>query len=198
MRSMNPGNSLHPWHDVLTRAAPGDHLAQTYRDSGFVAEAVGLFLGVGLQRGDPAIVISTKHHWKLTQAFLNDGGIDVAKARESGQLLILEAEEMLSRFLVGGMPDRGMFQKEVGRLICDVQKRAPRYSGLRAYGEMVDLLWQRKTLPAAIRLEEYWNELAKTTPFSLLCSYFMDPEDEEIRNGPLQSVRQTHSHLGLH
>lgn len=36
---------------------------------------------------------------------------------------------------------------------------------------MVALLWQQGNAEAAIRLEQYWNDLAKTHSFSLLCGY---------------------------
>jgi hypothetical protein len=51
---------------------------------------------------------------------------------------------------------------------------------VRAYGEMVDILWQAGNRDAAIRLEEYWNELAKLQTFSLFCAYRLDPLDSEL------------------
>lgn len=42
------------------------------------------------------------------------------------------------------------------------------------YGEMVNLLWEKGNLSAALRLEQLWNELGKTHSFALHCSYAMD------------------------
>ena len=56
---------------------------------------------------------------------------------------------------------------------------------VRAYGEMVDVLWKRGLTAAATRLELLWNQLAQTHRFSLLCGYSMgnfykDAAQEEI------------------
>ncbi len=65
---------------------------------------------------------------------------------------------------------------------------------MRAYGEMVDVLWQRGERDAAIRLEEFWNDLAKLQTFSLLCAYEMDPLDPAAYH-PLECVCKVHTHL---
>ncbi len=44
---------------------------------------------------------------------------------------------------------------------------------IRAYGEMVDVLWKKGQAVAAVRLEMLWNKLAATEDFSLLCGYAM-------------------------
>ena len=69
------------------------------------------------------------------------------------------------------------------------------YPTVRAYGEMVDMLWQQGKRDAAIRLEEYWNDLGKLQTFSLFCAYPMDPLDSKAYDGPLQCVCKAHSHL---
>jgi hypothetical protein len=42
---------------------------------------------------------------------------------------------------------------------------------MRAYGEMVNLLWQQGKTDQAIALEILWNQLAGIYDFSLLCGY---------------------------
>jgi hypothetical protein len=44
---------------------------------------------------------------------------------------------------------------------------------VRAYGEMVDVLWRAGQTVAAVRLEMLWNELAQNQSFALLCGYSM-------------------------
>ena len=44
---------------------------------------------------------------------------------------------------------------------------------VRAFGEMVNLLWKDGMTSAAIRLETLWNELARSYDFKLLCGYSM-------------------------
>src|SRR5262249_45292720 len=42
------------------------------------------------------------------------------------------------------------------------------------YAEMVDLLWRDGKEETALRLEGWWNELAATRSFRLLCGYHVD------------------------
>jgi hypothetical protein len=66
---------------------------------------------------------------------------------------------------------------------------------VRAYGEMVDVLWQRGERDAAIRLEEFWNDLARLQTFCLLCAYYIDHLDPAAYAGPLECVCKVHTHL---
>ena len=49
----------------------------------------------------------------------------------------------------------------------------PRQAGseVRAFGEMVALLWHQGNVAGAIALESLWNDLAQQQRFSLLCAY---------------------------
>ena len=55
---------------------------------------------------------------------------------------------------------------------------------VRAYGEMVALLWDDGLVNAAIQLEAMWNELGQAHPFSLLCGY---PAGSVTRDGYLDA-----------
>jgi hypothetical protein len=66
---------------------------------------------------------------------------------------------------------------------------------VRAYGEMTDVLWQKGQREAALRLEEYWTELATLQTFSVLCAYYLDNLDSKAYGGPLESVCKVHTHL---
>jgi hypothetical protein len=91
-----------------------------------------------------------------------------------------------------GTPDWNSFHAVVGGLIAELRLQ---YPTVRAYGEMVDILWQNGERDAAIRLEEYWNELGKLQTFSLFCAYFMDNLDAGTYGGPLECVCKVHTHL---
>jgi len=70
--------------------------------------------------------------------------------------------------------------------------RAEAELGVRAYGEMVALLWDEGNVTAAIELEALWNELAQQLPFSLLCAYANDPPDSD-RAGEIREVCLMHT-----
>jgi anti-sigma regulatory factor (Ser/Thr protein kinase) len=57
-----------------------------------------------------------------------------------------------------------------------------RVDEVRAYGEIVDLLWQAGNVQGTIELERLWNELISELDFTLLCGYHsgaaLSPEHE--------------------
>jgi hypothetical protein len=172
------------WNDVLREPAHGDHIVQTYQDPAFLAEAVADYLGTGLARGEAAIIIARPSH---SEVFLQK----LAGAGAPSQILVLDAEQTLARLMAGGMPQWNAFREVIGGLIAQVRLQ---YPAVRAYGEMVDLLWQEGKRDAAIRLEEYWNELGRLQTFSLFCAYAMDVLDPAAYAG-LQSVCKAHTHF---
>ena len=170
----------------------GDHIVQTYQDPALLADSVAEYLAAGLRAGEAAIVIARPQHQREFGAALARHGVSAQECVERGQLRLLDAEETLACFMADGMPQWKRFHQVVGGLIAEVRLH---YAGVRAYGEMVDLLWQRGSREAATRLEEYWNDLGKLQTFSLLCAYLMDPLDSQAYDGSLQCVCKTHSHL---
>ncbi len=155
---------------VLSAPADGDHLVQFYEDEAFLFDAVGRFLGAGLDAGDRLIVIATPEHRRGFVQRLH--GPDVDGAIAEGRLLLLDARETLGRFMVNGRPDGDRFR----RVLEDVLSRAAGGQNgvrIRAYSEMVDLLWRDGERSAAIALEHLWNEAGSWHAFSLLCAYAM-------------------------
>jgi hypothetical protein len=159
------------------------HVVQLYQEIGPLAQAVADYVAEGLRRGEAAVIIATPEH---RAAFLEKIG------RHEGQLIVLDAEDTLAKFMANGMPQWKAFHEVIGGLIAELRLR---YPTVRAYGEMVDVLWQRGERDAAIRLEEYWNDLGGLQTFSLFCAYRMDALDPDQYGGALESVCKVHSHL---
>ena len=172
------------WTEVLRTPCHGDHIVQTYQDPAFLADAVGEYLGTGLARGEAAIVIARPQN---TARFLQK----FKAPQDPGQLVVLDAEQTLARFMSSGMPQWKPFHEAIGGLIAQVRLH---YPTLRAYGEMVDILWQQGRREAAIRLEEFWNELTRLQTFSLFCAYHIDNLDPGAYGG-LEHVCKNHSHF---
>ncbi len=145
-----------------------DHVVQFYNDDGELTERVGGYLREAVLDGGVAIVIATAAHRAAFEARLADAGADVAAAVERGAYLAFDAEETLGRFMVDGQPDRAGFEEAVGSLIATTARSG---APVRAYGEMVALLWDDGLVGAAIELEALWNELGCRYPFSLFCAY---------------------------
>src|SRR5687768_5737504 len=148
-----------------------DHLVQFYEDEAVLTAAVARFLGEGLRAGDIVIAIATEPHKRAFERHLAAIGFDVTRTCASGQLVFLDAHETLSKFMRGGEPDRALFEAAVGAPIA--KQVAAGVARLRAYGEMVDVLWKQGDRNAAIRLEELRNDLQSRHVFTLLCAYAM-------------------------
>ncbi|MGQ0652094.1 MAG: MEDS domain-containing protein [Betaproteobacteria bacterium] len=185
-------NARADWRAVLEQPALGDHIVQVYQDREFLAEAVAEYIGAGLQRGEGAILIARPGHLRAFEHHLAFRGCRVQRLIEDGQLRMLDAQATLELFMRGGEPQWQAFHEAVGGVIAEMRLRFPT---VRAYGEMVDLLWQDGRRDAAIRLEEFWNDLARLQTFSLFCAYFMDNLDAGSYGGPLECVCKVHTHL---
>ncbi len=152
-----------------------DHIVHIHRDREFLLQAVTEYLEGGLQRGEAAIVIARPAlRSALTAHF---GG--------RADLHMLDAERTLARFMRDGMPQWEAFRGVVGDLIAETRLS---YPGVVAYGEMVDILWQAGQQDAAIRLEEFWNELGRLQTFSLFCAYQLDSLDDTAATERICSV----------
>ena len=135
----------------LEEPAPHSHGVQFYETEAFLFETVGQFVAAGLKAGNQVLVIATPEHRQGFTSRLESLGFPAAAA--ASQLTLLDARETLSRFMVGEMPDPDLFRDVVGSLMAGIQDAHPA-AAIRAYGEMVDLLWRDGTSRAAVRLEE--------------------------------------------
>lgn len=171
------------WPELLRHPGAKDHMVQVYRDREFLIEAVAEYVGTGLSLGEGAIIIARPEH---RARFARALGHDVFPA-----LRMLDAEETLSLFMVDGMPQWSAFHAVIGGTIAEMRLQ---YPTVRAYGEMVDILWQRGEQQAAMRLEEFWNDIAQLQTFSLLCAYAMDPLQAANYAG-LERLCRCHTHL---
>jgi PAS domain S-box-containing protein len=99
---------------------------------------------------------------------------------------------LLDKFMVNGEPDRDRFTRVVGCLLVRILRNGPR---IRAFGEMVAILFERNNSPAAIRLEELWNELAESYRFILFCAYPMSLFKGNAQSGNFRAVCDQHSRV---
>ena len=170
------------------------HAVQFYKDDKSLAKTVAAFVSDGLRTGHPAVIIATPTHSKAIAHALSVYGFDTDELRRTGQLQMLDAEKVLATFMVGSTPDPVLFKSNVGDVIerlCQNRKPCP----VRAYGEMVDVLWQRGNTDGAIRLEILWNQLASNYDFSLLCGYSIGQFYKETRDPRCVEVQAEHSHV---
>lgn len=155
--------------DMRDAAAGEDaHVVKFYENDAELVQAVAPYLAAAIRADEVVVVIATGAHRRAFESVLDDDGLDLEQARADGRLLCLDAAATMSTFTTNAKIDRGAFREIIGGVIrCAAATGRP----VRAYGEMVALLWDAGDVLAAIELEMLWNELARELPFSLFCSY---------------------------
>jgi hypothetical protein len=140
-----------PWHHVVAEAAPCDHIVQLYQDEDFLSRAVCRFAGAALSNGEGIIVVPTLPHWNAIRPCLEAEGVDVEAARKRGQLTVVDADELLPRFMKEAMPDSTVFLGLAGDAIAKA-RGGSHYPKVRWWGEMVNVLWERGDVAASMTL----------------------------------------------
>ena len=172
--------------------AVSGHAVQFYERETYLLDGLTDYIGSALTANGAGIVIATRPHRDGLAQRLKARGLDVMGAGAQGRYVALDARDMLARFMVDGWPDPARFDDTVGTLIAKTRERAPQ---IRAFGEMVALLWADGNREAAIRLEELWNELATRMPFSLLCAYPIEAFHDTTHTKPFADMNATHTQV---
>lgn len=167
------------------------HAVRFYKDADSLCRIVASFLDEGLSANQPAVAIATEDHRAGIVKCLRERSLDVDALLKTGDLLLLDAEDLLAEFMVDGMPDRMRFTHTVAPVIENAC-RGRKDCVVRAYGEMVDVLWKAGHVGAATRLEMLWNGLARTQSFSLLCGYAMG---NFYKDGAVDDICSHHTHV---
>jgi hypothetical protein len=148
--------------------SPCEHLVQVYVEESPFLDALTGFVAGGIRADEGVVVIATSVHRRALEVRLQSEGIDLDLAAKRDNYIPLDADETLAKFMTGPWPDEGRFTK----VVADVLERARRGGRrVRAFGEMVALLWAKGQYPATVRLEQLWHECCHKGAFSLFCAY---------------------------
>jgi hypothetical protein len=170
------------------------HNVQFYSDDSLLIDGFILFLWAALKTGNPAVFIGTASHRKTLLERLHAESPDIRTAIRQGKYVALDAVEFLSNFMVNDMPDPGWFLKVVGDLIVAAGKGANgEHLRVAACGESASMLWAQGKADAAIRLEELWNEIAKTYEVDILCGYPLESLRREEDSYTFRRICEEHS-----
>jgi CheY-like chemotaxis protein len=182
-----------------TRVRPGsthgptvsdDHGVYFYDESPEYSRTVARFIANGFVADQAALLITTPAHKAAIMEQLTAMALDPETRIAQDHLVVFDAATLLSRVLVDDMPSPRQLDEHVAPVVERVTRGHTRI--VRAYGEMVDLLWTSKRETAAVALEVFWNGVAAVRPFPLLCGY------SRIGVGHAEDYRticQQHSHV---
>ncbi|MBV9943904.1 MAG: MEDS domain-containing protein [Solirubrobacterales bacterium] len=168
----------------------GEHVVQFYEREADLVRAVGAYLVSAVAEDAVAIVIAGEGHRVAFEAELIGAGINVIQATEEGRVVWLDAARTLSLFMEDGRIEPAHFRDVVGGVV-----RWARGTGrpVRAYGEMVALLWDAGDILGALELEELWNELGRELSFALWCGYHTQSVPGEEHAEALHEICHLHS-----
>jgi len=148
--------------------APCDHVVQIYEDNGSFLDILTSFVGEGINTGDAVIVIATREHIAGLENRLLKYGLYIDYLVKTNRYVPVDAHELLSSFMIKDWPDPILFEKEIDKLIAVAGQNKRK---IRAFGEMVAVLWSKGQNGATVQLEHLWNHYKQKHELSVFCAY---------------------------
>jgi hypothetical protein len=157
--------------------APTDHVIQIYENDESFLDLLTGFVCSGFKAHECVIVIATPSHLAALTTRINQQGYSAEALTINEQYIPLNAEDVLSAFMVNGWPDETLFRQTISAVIGKAHSRGRR---VRAFGEMVALLWAQGLNGATVQLENLWNRFCAVQSFPLFCAYPKSGFTEDI------------------
>lgn len=160
---------LSPAFGILSGPAKrSEHVVHFYEQEDVLLNSLETFVLHGLMAGEGVVLIALPGHRTAVEFRLAAHGLNLGKLITNGQLVLMDAATTLSSFMRDGMPDEFLFEEKIGSLFKRVRER---YPTVRAFGEMVGILWEQDQRAATIRLEEFWQAYCRREGLMLYCAY---------------------------
>ena len=172
------------------------HAVHFYKDSQSLAQVAASFLSEGIRAGERVVIVSTPTHFAAIAKAVERLGFDPAQLKKSGKWIAFDARRTLSSLrAAGGRIDLTRFKVQFVDVVGDWYTSNPGLS-MRAYGEMVDLLYRDGDIAGALQLEELWTDLAAVHKFPMLCAYAVNSFFKEPRGSSrFSDVCRHHTHV---
>ncbi len=169
------------WQELLGPPSPASHIVQLYDSDDFLVAAVSLFAAEGLQRGEAVLLSGSPQHLRDLRSTLRKQGVDADAAVRNGHLSLMDAHQGAHASLAGA---------RLASALAD-----SRYTGLRWWGEVSNILLQHGDKKAALAAEDLGDEAAHEHGLTLLCSYLCDRFDPQSYDDTLHTICCKHSHV---
>lgn len=169
-----------------------NHIVQVCKNVTSQAEILTRYIKEGLLNNEGIIVIARPSLRKTVLSKLDALGFDNQTVKNQGQVRFFDAEFLLSNILIDGTIEEQAFRNLVG---IPVQFAQSKFGKVRAFGEMVDILWQRDLQDMAIQLEDLWEDLCANQSLRFLCTYLLDNLDPNDYDHALEKIYKHHKYL---
>ena len=170
------------------------HEAEFCSDEASLLDGFARFAEGALAAGNATIVVATSLRRNALHRRLQARGLDIDLAIAERRYVSLDVADTLSTFMVNGWPDEARFWKATTPLIVDAARAStgepPRVA---ACGECAPSLWRQGHAAAAVRLEQLWNELARTYDVDIWCGYSLEAPLHDDEHRIFQQICAEHS-----
>jgi hypothetical protein len=169
--------------------APCDHLVQFYETDSVFLNTLEGFAGSGLLAGDCVVIVATQGHLRALNERLRRHNFDLDTLMALDHYIPLDAKETLNKLMVNQWPDEKLFDAFITGIF---QRAGKNKRKVRAFGEMVAVLWEEGLNGATVQLENLWHQTHCKQPFMLYCAY---PKSgfTQCANDSLTKICKTHS-----
>jgi DNA-binding NarL/FixJ family response regulator len=156
------------------------HEAGVYSDETSLLDDYAAFAGSALEAGYAALFVGTRSRQEQIERRLRARGLDSYRARKEGRYLPLDLEQVLATFMLEGWLDDARFISAATSLLMSAASAA---AGTRlrvaACGDGAGTLWLAGRVDDAIRLEQLWDQLARTYNIDVFCGYLTPRHDQD-------------------
>jgi MEDS: MEthanogen/methylotroph, DcmR Sensory domain len=165
------------------------HAVQFYTTPDISSAHAAEFIAQGLFSGQPGLVIAAK------ESLAGIGAHLARRLRADARgpapaVTFLDAHEVLASVMSGDSPDPGALLETISRAAAWTAHAG---AGPCIYADLADVLWKNANPDASLDVELFWERLAQSRRFSLLCGYWAGNFD---RHGDLlEHVCRHHTHV---
>lgn len=152
------------WNEI----ARFDHVVQVYDNDVIFIDTLTGFVESAIRSHESAIVIATNAHLSALEAKLEKCGHSIEALISDNKFIPVSAEDMLHDLLINDKPDEYKFNEAISGLLKHAKLNL---KNVRAFGEMVAILWAEGKKDATLQLEHLWNKLCIQDSFCRYCAY---------------------------
>ena len=172
-----------PWHE-----------AGFYTDESALLDDHASFAETALEAGNGLVMVVTSSRRDRLYERLRARGIDIDRIIKERMCLWVDVPAALSSVMVDGRVDETRFWNAASALVMDAARGSKRdRPRVSACGDCAATLLQNGRADAAIRLEQLWDDLARTYSVDIFCPYSCHGLTCDDESPVFRAIRAAHS-----